>query len=126
MMTALVLGVDILGVDILGIGVPDDRPVFLAALAVHVAAGLTCVVAGALAATARKRPGRHPRAGTVYLCGLAVVFATATVLAVLRWSHDGHLFLIGCVAFGLGAAGWWVRRHRVQRWLLWHGMAMPG
>jgi hypothetical protein len=50
----------VLGIGILGIEVPDDRPVFLAALAVHVAAGLTCVVSGALAATARKRPGRQP------------------------------------------------------------------
>jgi len=116
----------VLGIGILGIEVPDDRPVFLAALAVHVAAGLTCVVSGGLAATARKRPGRHPRAGTVYVWGLAVLFATATVLAVLRWSHDWHLFLIGCVAFGLGAAGWWIRRHRWRNWLRWHGMAMPG
>jgi hypothetical protein len=55
-----------------------------------------------------------------------VLFATETVLAVLRWSHDWHLFLIGCVAFGLGAAGWWVRRRRWRNWLLWHGMVMPG
>ena len=54
-MTATVLGIDILGIE-----VPDDRPVFPATLAVHVTAGLTCVVSGALAATARKRPGRHP------------------------------------------------------------------
>ena len=51
----------VLGIGILGIEVPDDRPVFLATLAVHIAAGLTCAVAGALAASARKRPGRHPR-----------------------------------------------------------------
>jgi len=120
------VAITVLGVSILGIEVPDDRPVFLAALAVHVAAGLTCVVSGALAATARKRPGRHPGAGTVYVGGLTVVFATATVLAVLRWSHDWHLFLIACLAFGLGVTGWWARRHRWHRWLLLHGIGMAG
>jgi hypothetical protein len=113
-------------IGILGIEVPDDRPVFLAALAVHIAAGLTCVVAGALAATARKRPGRHPRAGTAYVWGLAVVFATATILAGLRWREDWHLFLIACVAFGLGVTGWTARRRRWHRWMLIHGAGMAG
>jgi hypothetical protein len=36
----------VVGIGILGVEVPDDRPVFLTTLAVHVAAGLICVVAG--------------------------------------------------------------------------------
>jgi hypothetical protein len=111
----------VVGIGILGVEVPDDWPVFLTTLAVHVAAGLICVVAGALAASAAKRPGRHPRAGTVYVWGLAVMFATATVLAGLRWRQDRHLFLIACVAFGLGATGWIARRRRWHRWMLIHG-----
>jgi hypothetical protein len=107
-----------------GIAVPDNRPVFLAVLAVHVAAGLASVISGALAATARKRAGRHPRAGTVYLWGLSVVFASATVLAGLRWRHSWYLFVIACVAFGLGLAGRWARRRR--GWLAWHGAALAG
>jgi hypothetical protein len=47
-----------------------------------------CMVASGLAASAGKRRGRHPRAWTVYLGGVAVVFATATVMAVIRWRHD--------------------------------------
>lgn len=35
------------------------------------------------------------------------MFATAVVLAGLRWRQDWQLFLIACVAFGLGALGWW-------------------
>lgn len=116
----------VLAIQIGGIQVPDAGPVFLAALALHVLAGGTAVVAGALAATARKAPGRHPRAGTAYLYAIAVVFCTATVMAALRWRHDRHLFLIAVVAAGLAALGWWVRRRRTRRWMAWHGGAMAG
>jgi hypothetical protein len=78
--------------DIFGLPIPEAGPVFAIALAVHIAAGLTAVAAGALAATARKRPGRHPKAGRVYLIALATIFATATVMAVIRWREDAHLF----------------------------------
>lgn len=117
---------DVPALEIFGVEVPDAGPVFLAALAVHVAAGGTCVITGALAAFAAKGPGRHPRAGTVYLVGLAVVFATATVMSVIRWAHDWRLFLIATVAFGLGVTGWLVRRRRWARWSAWHGAAMGG
>lgn len=47
-----------LAVDILGLPIPDAGPIFATALAVHVACGLTALVAGALAATCRvyRRP----------------------------------------------------------------------
>ena len=61
---------------ILGIPLPSDAPLFLAVIALHVAAGLTAVVAGATAMLSRKRPGRHPLMGTLYFSALAVVFAT--------------------------------------------------
>jgi hypothetical protein len=99
---------------------------FLTALVPHIAAGATAVVAGLLATTARKRPGRHPRAGTAYLYGMAVVFVTATVMAILRWRDDWHLFVIASIAFGLAMAGWWARRRRIRGWMLWHGCAMAG
>src|SRR5690242_13064652 len=99
---------------------------FFAALALHVAAGATAIVAGVLATTARKRPGRHPRAGRVYLSAIGAVFVTATVMAALRWRHDWHLFVIASVAFGLAAFGWWMRRRRPPRWMAWHGSAMAG
>jgi hypothetical protein len=116
----------VLALDIAGIQVPDAGPVFFTALAVHITAGATAVVAGLLAATARKRPGRHPRAGTVYLYAITGVFITATVMAILRWRHDWHLFLIATIAFGLASLGWWARRRRPRRWMLWHGSAMAG
>ena len=48
--------------EIFGLPIPDAGPVFATALVLHVLSGLTAVIAGALASTARKRPGRHPRA----------------------------------------------------------------
>ncbi len=41
-------------------------PVFLAFLAIHVAAGLAAVISGALAAAAPKHHGRHTRTGAIY------------------------------------------------------------
>ena len=116
----------VLAVEIGGLDVPDAGAVFLAALAVHVTAGATGVIAGGLAAAAGKRPGRHPRAGTVYLYAIGAVFVTATVMAVLRWQRDWHLFLIAAVAAGLAVFGWSARRRSPRRWLAWHGSAMAG
>jgi hypothetical protein len=113
-------------INVLGLEIPDAGPVFFAALAVHVLAGGTCVVAGALAATARKRPGRHPKAGQVYLWGLGVVFVTATVMAGIRWREDRHLFAIATVAFGLGLFGWRARRVRRPGWPRRHAVGMGG
>ena len=79
---------------------------FTIALSIHVLAALSCVVAGTLAATARKQPGRHPIAGRVYLWGLAVVVATVLTMAILRWPDYTVLLAIGLAAGGLGLAGW--------------------
>jgi len=112
--------------EILGLPIPDAGPVFATALAVHIACGLTAVVAGALAATARKRPGRHPRAGRVYLWALGGVFATACVMAAIRWHEDAHLFAIAVLAFGLGLYGYRARRRRRPGWPVHHGIGMGG
>jgi hypothetical protein len=114
----------VLAVDIAGLHIPDAGPVFFAALAVHVLAGGTAVVAGALAATAAKRPGRHPRAGVVYLYAISAVFVTASVLAALRWRQDWHLFVIAGVACGLAWFGWSARRRGRDGWMVRHGSAM--
>jgi len=112
--------------DLLGLPIPDAGPVFATALAVHVASGLVAVVAGALAATARKRPGRHPCAGRVYLWALAGIFVTATVMAVIRWSDDAHLFAIAVVASALGGYGYLARHRRRPGWPPHHAVGMGG
>jgi hypothetical protein len=112
--------------DILGLPIPAAGPVFTAALVVHITSGLTAVVAGALAATAKKRPGRHPRAGRVYLVALAGVFATATIMAAIRWHEDRRLFAIALVAFALGLYGFRARRLQRPGWPLRHATGLGG
>jgi hypothetical protein len=94
---------------ILGTDVGSTAPAFLIVLAVHVAAALTAVIAGAVAALSPKGAARHVRAGRWYYRAITVVFATATALAVMRWQQDYRLFIIGAVAFAAAFAG---RRHR--------------
>jgi cobalamin synthase len=98
---------------ILGDEVSSTAPVFLAFLAVHVIAGLVAVVTGAVAALSRKGSPRHIRAGRWYYRAITVVFATATVLAAMRWAQDYYLFIIGAVAFTAAAIGY---QHRRRHW----------
>jgi lysylphosphatidylglycerol synthetase-like protein (DUF2156 family) len=102
--------------------VAGTGPAFLAFLAIHIPAGLTAVISGAIAATAPKRHGRHTRAGPIYYCAIAVVFATATAMAAIRPARDWYLALLGALAFALAAAGRDYRRHPARRpWRRWPG-----
>jgi hypothetical protein len=83
------------GVVVLGIPIPSSSPVFLSIVAVHVAAGLICTVAGIVAMLAPKRSGRHPSAGTVYYWSLVVVCLSMAALFFLRWPENIHLFVLG-------------------------------
>lgn len=114
------------GVIVLGIPIPSSSPVFLSVIAVHVVAGIVCVVAGIVAMFAAKRPGRHPHSGTVYYWSLSVVFLSMTALSVIRWPEDNHLLALGLLSFGAGALGRAARRRQEQGWLPIHvtGMSM--
>jgi hypothetical protein len=83
-----------------GIPIPSTSPWFLGGVAIHVAMGIVCVVAGIGAMLSRKGRGRHSRFGTVYFWFLLGVFLTATALAVVRWGEDYHLFVLGALSFG--------------------------
>jgi len=98
---------------ILGDQVGSTAPVFLAFLALHVLAGLTAVIAGAVAALVRKGSPRHIRVGRWFYRAITVVFVTATALSAMRWRQDYYLFLIGAVAFTAATIGYeHRRRHR--------------
>jgi hypothetical protein len=112
--------------DFLGLPVPDAGPVFATALVVHIGCGLTAVTSGALAASARKRPGRHPRAGRVYLWALGGIVLTAGVMAAIRWREDAHLLAIAIVALSLGLYGYRARRAHRTGWPVRHAVGMGG
>jgi hypothetical protein len=98
---------------VLGDQVGSTAPAFLAILAIHVIAGLTAVITGAIAALTRKGSRRHIRAGRWYYGAIAAVFATAAALAAMRWAQDWYLLVIGAVAFTAATLGYLHRRrHR--------------
>ena len=97
---------------ILGDQVGSSAPVFLAFLAVHIVAGLTAVITGAIAGLTRKGSRRHVRSGRLFYRAITVVFVTATALAIMRWREDYHLFIIGAVAFAAATIGY---QHRIRR-----------
>lgn len=61
-------------------------------VAIHVPLG---IVTGAIAMLSEKAPGRHPRFGTIYYWLVAAIFASATLLSIMRWEHNYHLFCLG-------------------------------
>jgi len=99
-----------------------ERPsaLFAVLLLVHVPAGLACVVTGAGAMLSRKRPGRHPRFGEIYIRALGVVFVSATGMAVLRWQEDAYLVSLGALSFAAGSLGYAARKRRWPGWMTVH------
>jgi len=93
-------------------------------LIVHIAADLTCVITGAIAFRSRKARGRHPSVGEVYNWGLAIVFATATGMAVIRWDESAYLFVLGAIAFSLGSNAFIARKRRWHGWFTLHAAGM--
>jgi hypothetical protein len=99
-------------------------PVFAFLLAVHIAAGLTCVVSGAVALLSPKQRGRHPSFGAVYSWSLVVVFLTMAGMAALHWPQDAHLAVLGVLAFGTGTIGYAARKRHWPGWLTIHMVGM--
>jgi hypothetical protein len=109
--------------DVAGIEIPSNDPVFLAIVGIHIVLGLACTVTGLVAMLSQKRAGRHPRWGTIYFRCLTGVFLTATGLAVVRWTEDYHLFILGASSF---AAAYLGRQARRQRWNNWVRLHLTG
>jgi hypothetical protein len=99
-----------------------ERPslLFSVLLLVHVPAGLICVMTGAVALLSKKRRGPHPRFGEVYYWGSAIVFASATGLAVLRWHENAYLFYLGILSFAAGSIGYAARKRQWPGWMTFH------
>jgi hypothetical protein len=82
-----------------GIEIPSTDPFFLVVVGIHILLGLTCVIVGALAMLSMKRRARHSRFGTVYYWFLLALFGSATVVSIMRWAEDYHLFVLGALSF---------------------------
>ena len=109
-----------------GLVIPSASPWFLAGVAAHVAAGLVCVAAGAIAMLSRKGRGRHSAAGSTYYWALAAVFASAVVLALARWAEDYPLFLLALAAFAAASVGRTAMRRRWPGFVRLHIAGMGG
>jgi hypothetical protein len=107
-----------------GIEVPSISPLFLAVVGFHVVAGTVAVIAGIIAMLSKKQPGHHPRFGIFYFWSLSAVFASATLLSVVRWAEDYHLFILGALSFGCACLGRIARRRRWTGWVKWHITSM--
>ena len=91
---------------------------FFIPLIVHILAGLTTVITGIVAFSMPKRQGRHPRWGERYLLAYALVFLTATILSVERWSVDAYLFFIALGGYGFALGGYAASRFHREPWLM--------
>ncbi len=78
-----------------GIFVPSNEPLFLWIVGFHIALGVLCVVAGAVAMLGKKVRGTHSLFGSIYFWTLNVLFCSATILAFMRWQENKYLFFIG-------------------------------
>jgi uncharacterized membrane protein len=100
--------------ELLGLPIPDEGPAFLIILLVHILAGLTGVVCGAIAALSRKGGPTHVRFGRIYGWALVAIIATMAAMAVMRWQENWHLAPIGLVAGTALATGWLDRRRKAE------------
>jgi hypothetical protein len=109
---------------ILGIEIPSTDPGFIAVIVfLHIPLGLACVIAGAVAMLSEKRRGRHSTAGKVYYSCLLVLFASATVLSIMRWAENFHLLILGALSFG---CAWLGRTALRERWTYWARLHITG
>ncbi|GAC1330201.1 MAG: hypothetical protein NVSMB26_07360 [Beijerinckiaceae bacterium] len=109
---------------ILGIEIPSTDPVFLAVIiGIHIPLGLACVAFGAIAMLSKKRRGRHSTFGKFYYWGLSALFASATILSIMRWHENYHLFILGALSF---ASAWFGRAALRGRWPYWARLHITG
>jgi hypothetical protein len=104
-----------------GIEIPSTDPVFLALVfGVHIPLGIASVVIGAMAMLSRKRRGRHSQLGTIYFWCLLALFTSATLLSLMRWAENYHLFLLGTMSFAGALLGRSALRRRWPYWVRLH------
>ena len=95
---------------VLGDQVGSTAPAFLAILAIHVIAGLTAVITGAIAALTRKGSRRHRPGDTGHIAGMGIAYTA--MLTAFYVDNGPHLPL-------------WDRLPTLAFWLLPSAIAAP-
>ncbi len=110
---------------IAGIEIPSTDPVFIGIIVgIHIPLGIACVASGAFAMLVGKGRGRHATAGTTYFWCLVFLFASATVLSIMRWAENYHLFALGALSVAAAWCGREALRRRWPRWVRLHILGM--
>lgn len=107
-----------------GIGLLFQSSAFFRILDVHALAGLVCVVTGIVSTVSGKRAGLHPRCGTIYHWGLAVLVISGGFLAAAHWTDDRVLLVLGLISFGASSLGRTARRLHWPAWVRTHIISM--
>lgn len=110
--------------EVAGIGMLFESSAFFPILGVHILVGLVCVVTGIVTIASEKRAGLHPRCGTIYHRGLAVLVTSGGFLAAAHWTDDRLLLVLRGVSFGASSLGRTARRRHWQTWVGTHIISM--
>lgn len=108
---------------VLGIEIPSTSSLFLAIVGLHVVRGLTAVIVGAVAMLSEKGAAHRVRPDLLYYWCLAALFASASVLALMRWTEDYHLFVLGALVFAAATFG---RSAAKRKWRDWPRLHIAG
>ena len=87
---------------------------------IHIGAGIIGLILGAVALSVTKRPGLHPRLGTVYFGVVTALSSTGAVLAILDWQRFGFFLIIAIGTQISGLIGYFAARKKGRHWLVIH------
>jgi hypothetical protein len=85
---------------------------------------IAAVLGGLIAMINPKRRGRHSSFGTVYYWSLVGVFISATILSIVRWTDDYHLFFLGAASLGSATLARMAARAHPKYWARLHAGGM--
>jgi uncharacterized membrane protein YeaQ/YmgE (transglycosylase-associated protein family) len=95
-------------------------------LVVHIVAGTAGLILGPIAMTARKRRGRHTRAGGAYHWVMLAVCLSAAAMSLLDWQRIWWFLPIAVFSYANALLGYAAVNLRWRNWLAHHIAGMGG